>query len=78
MSDLPKGILQREFEKFRLLPNGGVAVKTIAVQGDNPLMDLVYDGNGNLTTLTKTLDGATYTKTFTWNNGNLTTVSTWI
>lgn len=31
MSDLPKGILQREYEKFQTLPNGEVAVKTIAL-----------------------------------------------
>ena len=31
MSDLPKGILQREYEKFQTLPNGEVAVKTVAL-----------------------------------------------
>jgi len=31
MADLPKGILQREYEKFQTLPNGEVAVKTIAL-----------------------------------------------
>jgi hypothetical protein len=31
MADLPKGILQREYEKFQTLPNGEVAIKTIAL-----------------------------------------------
>jgi YD repeat-containing protein len=50
--------------------------RTTSIQG-NPSMTLTYDGDGNLTTLTKTIDGTVYTKTFSWAGGRLTDVSTW-
>jgi len=50
--------------------------RTSAIQG-NPSMTLAYDGSGQLTTLTKTIDGTVYTKTFTWDTGRLVSVSTW-
>jgi len=59
-----------------LNPVSGTLERSTAIQG-NPSMTLAYDGNGNLTTLTKTIDGTTYTKTFTWDAGRLTDISTW-
>lgn len=48
-----------------------------AIQG-NASMTLTYDGDGNLTILTKTVGGTTFTKTFTWTGGRLTDISTWV
>ena len=48
-----------------------------AIQG-NASMILTYDGDGNLTTLAKTVGATTYTKTFTWDGGRLAGVSTWV
>ena len=59
-----------------LNPVSNTLERSTAIQG-NPSMTLAYDGNGNLTTLTKTIDGTTYTKTFTWDAGRLTDISTW-
>ena len=59
-----------------LNPVSGTLERSTAIQG-NPSMTLAYDGNGNLTTLTKTIDGTTYTKTFSWVGGRLTDISTW-
>ena len=59
-----------------LNPVSGTLERSTAIQG-NPSMTLAYDGNGNLTTLTKTIDGTTYTKTFTWDAGRLIDISTW-
>jgi YD repeat-containing protein len=57
-------------------PISGNLERTVAIQG-NPSMTLTYDGSGNLTTLTKTIDATTYTKTFTWDTGRLTEISEW-
>jgi YD repeat-containing protein len=57
-------------------PVSGNLERSTAIQG-NPSMTLTYDGDGNLTTLTKTIDGTTYTKTFSWTDGNLTSISAW-
>jgi len=59
-----------------LNPVSNTLERSTAIQG-NPSMTLAYDGNGNLTTLTKTIDGTTYTKTFTWDAGRLTDISNW-
>jgi len=60
-----------------LNPVSGALERTTGMQG-NPSMTLAYDGDGNLTTLTKTIGATTYTKTFTWVGGRLTDVSEWI
>jgi YD repeat-containing protein len=60
-----------------LNPVSGNLERTTAIQG-NPSMTLTYDGSGNLTTLTKTIDGTTYTKVFTWAGGRITDISTWV
>jgi YD repeat-containing protein len=57
-------------------PVTGDMERTTAIQG-NPSMTLAYDGDGNLATMTKTIDGTTYTKTFSWVGGNLTAISAW-
>jgi len=59
-----------------LNPVSNTLERSTAIQG-NPSMTLARDGSGNLTTLTKTIDGTTYTKTFTWDAGRLTDISTW-
>ena len=59
-----------------LNPISGNLERTTAIQG-NQSMTLAYDGSGQLTTLTKTIDGTTYTKTFVWDTGRLVSVSTW-
>jgi len=59
-----------------LNPVSGNLERTTAIQG-NQSMTLAYDGSGQLTTLTKTIDGTVYTKTFTWDTGRLVSVSTW-
>lgn len=44
----------------------------------NPSMVLAYDGTGNLTTITKTINSVQYRKTLTYDGtGNLTDVSVW-
>ena len=57
---------------FKLL---SVLVKADTV-GERPLA-LTYDGSGNLTQLDKTIGAVTYRKTFTWDTGRLTAISTW-
>ena len=59
-----------------LNPVSGALERTTGIQG-NSSATLSYDGSGNLTTLTKTIDGTTYTKTLTWDGGRLTNISTW-
>ena len=59
-----------------LNPVSNTLERSTAIQG-NPSMTLAYDGSGNLITLTKTISGTTYTKTFTWVGGRLTSVSDW-
>jgi len=43
----------------------------------NDSLVLSYDGSNNLTTIAKTIDGVTYTKTLTYTGSNLTGVSSW-
>jgi hypothetical protein len=57
-------------------PITGNLERTVDIQG-NPSMVLTYDGSGNLTQIQKTIDGTTYTKTFTWTGSNLTNISAW-
>jgi len=57
-------------------PVTGTMERTTAIQG-NPSMTLSYDVDGNLETMTKTVEGVVYTKTFTWTSGNLTGISAW-
>jgi hypothetical protein len=59
-----------------LNPVTGNLERSSGIQG-NPSMTLSYDGSGNLTTLTKTINAVTYTKTFTWDAGVLTDISAW-
>ena len=57
-------------------PISGDLERQVAIQG-NPSMVLSYDVDGNLTTMTKTIGAKTYSKTFTWTDGNLTAISAW-
>lgn len=59
-----------------LNPVTGTLERSSAIQG-NPTMALTYDGSGNLTNLTKTINGITYSKDFTWNVDRLTAISAW-
>ncbi len=59
-----------------LNPVKGTLERSTSIQG-NPTMTLAYDGGGNLITLTKTVDGTTYTKSFTWTGGRPTDITPW-
>jgi len=54
----------------------GATERSTAIQG-NPSMTLEYDGDGNLTTLSKTIGLIHYFKTFTWTGSRLTAISEW-
>ena len=58
-------------------PVTGAMERSTAIQG-NPAMTLTYDGFGHISTLTKTIDGTVYTKTFSWSGDNLTDISAWV
>ena len=57
-------------------PISGNLERQVDIQG-NPSLDLTYDGDGNLTTIEKTIGSTVYTRTLTWTNGVLTAVSAW-
>jgi YD repeat-containing protein len=57
-------------------PVSGNLERQVDIQG-NPSLSLTYDGDGNLTTIEKTIGATTYTRTLTWVDGVLTTVSAW-
>jgi hypothetical protein len=45
----------------------------------NPSLVFAYDGSGNLTTVTKTIDGTNYVKTLTYDeSNNLVSESVWV
>lgn len=60
-----------------LNPVSGTLERSSAIQG-NPSMTLAYDGSGNLQTLTKTINGTSYVKTFVWDSGRLVSTSEWV
>jgi hypothetical protein len=57
-------------------PVSGNLERVTAIQG-NPSLALTYNEGGNLTQIQKTIDGITYTKTFTWDVDRLIAVSAW-
>jgi len=57
-------------------PISGDLERQVAIQG-NPSMAFTWDVDGNLETITKTIGAKTYSKTFTWTDGNLTAISAW-
>jgi len=59
-----------------LNPVSGSLERSTGIQGNSSLA-LTYDGNGNLTTIAKTVGATTYTKTLTWTDGNLTDITAW-
>lgn len=78
-----KPTVQSEHDKFTEI-NGETVVRTVpyeAVPTDpaksNASLTLGYDVSNNLTTITKVIDGVTYTQTLTYTNGNLTNISPW-
>ena len=54
----------------------GALERQVDIQG-NPSMALNYDVDGQLTSIVKTIGATTYTKTFTWTDGQLTGMSAW-
>jgi hypothetical protein len=58
-------------------PDGSNIGDTIPTEGNNPALVLGYTG-ATLTTLDKVINGTTYRKTFTYDNGVLTQVSAWV
>lgn len=87
-------ILNQSFDQvYQLIVNEGLVFNPITNQMDrmvqpgqtlptanlNPTLVLGYDGVGNLTTLTKTINSIDYQKTLTYDGtGNLTNVSEWV
>ena len=59
-----------------LNPVSGNLERPTGIQG-NASITLAYDVDGNIETLTKTISGTSYEKTFTWTDGSLTGISTW-
>jgi hypothetical protein len=47
-----------------------------AIQG-NASLAFTWNSDGTLATMTKTVGAASYRKTFTWTDGNLTGITTW-
>ena len=60
--------MERMTQSDETLPNTGV----------NPSLVLGYDGSGNLTTITKTINAVQYQKTLTYTANVLTGVSVWV
>jgi len=44
----------------------------------NPSSTLTYDGDGNLSTITKVINGVSYQKTLTYAGNVLTNISSWV
>jgi len=44
----------------------------------NPSSTLAYDGDGNLSTITKVINGVSYQKTLGYTDGVLTDISVWV
>ena len=59
-----------------LNPVSGSLERSTAIQGNASLV-LTYNASGQLTALEKTIGSTTYTKSFTWTDGNLTGISNW-
>jgi hypothetical protein len=59
-----------------LNPVSGSLERQTSIQG-NASYNLTYDGSNKLTQIEKTINGTTYTKTFSWSGDNLTDISAW-
>lgn len=57
-------------------PVSGSLEREQKIQG-NASVALTWNADGTLATLAKTIGATTYTKTFTWTDGNLTGISAW-
>jgi hypothetical protein len=44
----------------------------------NPDTAITYDAYGQIATMTKTINGVNYVKTYTWTSGSLTGISKWV
>jgi len=57
----------------------------VVINETDPMSDIMangsvafaYDADGNLETITKTINGVDYEKTLTWTNGSCTAISAW-
>jgi len=72
--DREKGVLV--FQPVTTNPISGNVERETTIQGNGNLT-LTYDGSNQLTTIEKTIEGVTYTKTLTWDSGVLVAVSAW-
>lgn len=57
-------------------PVSGDLERETKIQGNSSLA-LTWNADGTLATIAKTIGATTYTKTFTWTDGNLTAISAW-
>jgi len=58
-------------------PDGSFA-ESLPTSGQNPSLTLAYDGDGNLSTITKVINGVSYQKTLGYTDGVLTDISVWV
>jgi len=50
---------------------------SLPIEGNNPSLVLAYDGSDQLTTIEMTIGATTYTRTLTYTDGLLTSLSVW-
>jgi hypothetical protein len=63
-------------ESIVLNPVTNTLERLTAIPGNSSLA-LGYDGDGNLTTIEKIVDGNTYTKTLSYSGGRLSGITVW-
>ena len=77
---LPIDVNDCNYRKYRETSKGvAVAVTddSLPTDGNNAPLVLAYDVDGNLSTITKTINSVQYQKTLTYTGGSLTGVSSW-
>ena len=57
-------------------PVSGDLEREVKIQG-NPSLALTWNADGTLASIVKTIGATSYTKTFSWTDGNLTGISAW-
>ena len=68
-------VFNRNIGAFEVMHQPQPAAPLPVVEGSDVL---AYDGSGNLSTITRTIQGITYVKTLTYTAGDLTYVSNWV
>jgi hypothetical protein len=68
------GVLSREILSYNPIQNQ--LERVTGIQGNSSLV-LGYDGDGNLTTIQKTVGSVTYSKTLGYTGSRLTSITVW-